>query len=201
MPRQLFKSRRDTVFNPYAFKYNLPQRYSKSENWTKIVVGRNPFNRLYSAWKDKSRTFRFENGTINWDKEFLKNCSIFIICIGGITWCDSHQSADCPSLVSKIKLLFQNSGKAIAETTWAWGTENMSDEERFRKLSETLKQHDKNFNAKVLGIDKYENGQVPYSRRFTWEALTKFIASSPVGNVKPQQQNHWQGSTGHNSSF
>ena len=68
MPRQLFKSRRDTVFNPYTFKNNLPKRYSKGENWTKIVVGRNPFDRLYSAWKDKSRTFRFENGTVNWDK-------------------------------------------------------------------------------------------------------------------------------------
>ena len=87
MPRQLFKSRRDTVFNPYTFKYNLPKRYSKSENWTKIVVGRNPFDRLYSAWKDKSRTFRFENGTINWEK-------------------------------------------AIAETTWSWGTANMTETAR-----------------------------------------------------------------------
>ena len=68
MPRQLFKSRSYTAFSPYTFKYNLPKRYSKSENWTKIVVGRNPFDRLHSAWKDKSRTFRFENGTINWDK-------------------------------------------------------------------------------------------------------------------------------------
>ena len=28
---------------------------------------RNPFSRLYSAWKDKSRTFRFVNGSIDWE--------------------------------------------------------------------------------------------------------------------------------------
>ena len=66
----------------------------------------------------------------------------------------------------------------------------MSEEERLRKLSEALKDHDYHYNAKALGIDKYENGQIPYSRRFTWEALTKFIASSPVGDEKPQQH-HW----------
>ena len=70
----------------------------------------------------------------------------------------------------------------------------MSEEERFRKLSEALKEHDNNINAKVLSIDKYENGQVPYSRRFTWKALTKCVASSPVGDETPQQH-HWQGST------
>ena len=32
-------------------------------NWTKILVGRHPFERLYSGWNDKSRTFRFPNGT------------------------------------------------------------------------------------------------------------------------------------------
>ena len=67
----------------------------------------------------------------------------------------------------------------------------MSEEERFRKLSDALKEHDYYFNAKVLGIEKYENGQVPYSRRFTWEALTKFVASSPVGDETPQQH-HWK---------
>ena len=66
----------------------------------------------------------------------------------------------------------------------------MSEEERLRKQSEALKDHDYHYNAKALGIDKYENGQIPYSRRFTWEALTKFIASSPVGDEKPQQH-HW----------
>ena len=37
-------------------------QYSKG-NWTKILVGRHPFERLYSAWNDKSRSFRFPNGT------------------------------------------------------------------------------------------------------------------------------------------
>ena len=35
---------------------------------TKIIAVWNPFDRLYSAWKDKSRTFWFENGKINWEK-------------------------------------------------------------------------------------------------------------------------------------
>ena len=68
VPRQLFDSRWGNALNPYTFKNNLPKRYSNVANFTKIVVGRNPFDRLLSAWKDKSRTFRFENGTVNWEK-------------------------------------------------------------------------------------------------------------------------------------
>ena len=33
----------------------------------KIVAVRDPLKRLYSAWHDKSRTFRFQNGSIDWD--------------------------------------------------------------------------------------------------------------------------------------
>ena len=68
VPRQLFDLRWGHALNPYTYKYHLPKRYSKGQNWTKIVVGRNPLERLLSAWKDKSRTFRFENGTVDWDK-------------------------------------------------------------------------------------------------------------------------------------
>ena len=68
VPRQLFDLRWGNALNPYTFKNNLPKRYSNVANFTKIVVGRNPFDRLLSAWKDKSRTFRFENGTVNWEK-------------------------------------------------------------------------------------------------------------------------------------
>ena len=67
-PRQLFNLRWKSTFNPYSFKHNLPKPFSNVANWTKIVVGRNPFDRLHSAWRDKSRTFRFENGTVNWGK-------------------------------------------------------------------------------------------------------------------------------------
>ena len=31
---------------------------------------RNPFTRLYSAWNDKSRTHRFQNGSIMSDEGF-----------------------------------------------------------------------------------------------------------------------------------
>ena len=68
VPRQLFDMRWGHALNPYTFKYKRPKRYSNVQNWTKIVVGRNPLDRLLSAWKDKSRTFRFENGTVNWEK-------------------------------------------------------------------------------------------------------------------------------------
>ena len=73
VPRQLFTLRDKNAFNPYTFKHSLPKRFSNVANWTKIVVSRNPFDRLYSAWKDKSRTFRFENGTVNWDKARVLN--------------------------------------------------------------------------------------------------------------------------------
>ena len=68
VPRQLFDLRWGHALNPYTYKYKLPKRFSKGKNWTKIVVGRNPLDRLLSAWKDKSRTFRFENGTVDWEK-------------------------------------------------------------------------------------------------------------------------------------
>ena len=41
----------------------------------KIIAVRDPLSRLYSAWKDKSRTFRFQNGSIDWEQ--IKN---------GTTW-------------------------------------------------------------------------------------------------------------------
>ena len=67
----------------------------------------------------------------------------------------------------------------------------MSEEERFKTVSEALAQHDDHFNATKFGIDKYEGGKVPFSRRFTWEALVKYIASSPVGDMI-QQEHHWR---------
>lgn len=33
----------------------------------KILAVRDPLNRLYSAWNDKSRTFRFQNGSVDWE--------------------------------------------------------------------------------------------------------------------------------------
>ena len=44
--------------------YNRQPKFKNVNNLTQIGVTRNPFSRLYSAWKDKSRTFRFKNGTI-----------------------------------------------------------------------------------------------------------------------------------------
>ena len=67
-PRDLFVQREQDGINPYRFKYQKPKRYANAEKWTKIAVVRNPFERLYSAWKDKSRTFRFQNGTVDWEK-------------------------------------------------------------------------------------------------------------------------------------
>ena len=67
----------------------------------------------------------------------------------------------------------------------------MTEEEKFETLSKALEKHDDHFDAKKWGIDKYEVDQVPFSRRFTWEALTNFVASSPVGDVT-LQQHHWR---------
>ena len=36
-----------------------------------------------------------------------------------------------------------------------------------------------------------KTGKVPYSRRFTWEALVKYIASSPIGD-ESVQDHHWK---------
>ena len=114
VPRQLFYMRKGDCFNPYSFQTKITETNSNFTDWTKITAVRNPFDRLYSAWKDKSRTFRFENGTINWEK-------------------------------------------AIAETTWAWGTEKMTEREKSKILKKALKQHDKQFDTKIFGIDQFED--------------------------------------------
>ena len=114
VPRQLFNMHTKDAFNPYQYINDRPEKFQNVENWTKIVAVRNPLTRLYSAWKDKSRTFRFENGTVDWEK-------------------------------------------AIAETTWAWGTENMKKQEKSKLLSKALKSHDAEFDPKLFGIDKFED--------------------------------------------
>ena len=94
VPRQLFELRWGNAFNPYTFKNNLPKRFSNGRNWTKIVVGRNPFDRLLSAWKDKSRTFRFENGTVDWNKARVLKSKTF-------------------SAIPKMIILFYNSERLL----------------------------------------------------------------------------------------
>ena len=38
-----------------------------------------------------------------------------------------------------------------------------------------------------------KTGDVPFSRRFTWDALTNYIASSPVGDDSDDlQDHHWK---------
>ena len=54
-------------YNPREVFSQVANRQTQFKNVTKltqIAVSRNPFARLYSAWKDKSRTFRFKNGTV-----------------------------------------------------------------------------------------------------------------------------------------
>ena len=118
VPRQLFHMRKEDSFNPYNYQTKITESNSKFINWTKITAVRNPMDRLYSAWKDKSRTFRFENGKVNWEK-------------------------------------------AIAETTWAWGTEKMTEREKSKILKNALKQHDIEFDPKRFGIDQFEESDYP----------------------------------------
>lgn len=37
------------------------------ETTNTILAVRDPMTRLYSAWQDKSRTFRFQNGSVDWE--------------------------------------------------------------------------------------------------------------------------------------
>ena len=121
VPRQLFQIRKEDSFNPYNYQTKITGTNPNFINWTKITAVRNPFDRLYSAWKDKSRTFRFENGKVNWDK-------------------------------------------AIAESTWAWGTEKMTEREKSKILKNALKSHDKEFDPKRFGINQFEESD--YSQSF-----------------------------------
>ena len=113
VPRQLFHMQREDASNPFQFKKTLLEKYWSKASVTKITAVRNPFDRLYSGWKDKSRTFRLENGKVDWEK-------------------------------------------AIAETTWAWGTENMNKKEQSGILKAALKSHDTEFDPKRFGIDRFE---------------------------------------------
>ena len=69
VPRDLFNK---FHINPYKFSSggNFNPLHGDITDWLKVLAVRNPWNRLYSAWKDKTRTFRFPNGTVNWDKAF-----------------------------------------------------------------------------------------------------------------------------------
>ena len=113
VPRQLFHMRKEDSFNPYDYNTKITETNSNFSDWTKITAVRNPLDRLYSAWKDKSRTFRYENGKVDWVK-------------------------------------------AMTETTWAWGTENLTEREQFKILKGALKQHDLEFDPKRFGIDQFE---------------------------------------------
>ena len=42
---------------------NAKEHQMIEKSWIKVANVRNPFTRLFSAWNDKSRTFRFSNGT------------------------------------------------------------------------------------------------------------------------------------------
>ena len=55
-------------YSPSSFMPNedfVHPALGKISEYSKILIGRNPFDRLYSAWNDKSRSFRFPNGTID----------------------------------------------------------------------------------------------------------------------------------------
>ena len=54
-------------YSPNSFHQNHHPALGNLDEFSKILVGRNPFDRLYSAWSDKSRTFRYQNGSINYD--------------------------------------------------------------------------------------------------------------------------------------
>jgi len=136
-------------YNPREiFAKGANRKFEDMTKLTQIEVARNPFARLYSAWKDKSRTFRFENCTVDWDK-------------------------------------------AAKETTWIWGTENRTETEKYKILKKALNSHDQAFNAKALGIKPFETSKVPFERRFTWEAMTQYIAQSAVGD-ESKHNAHWR---------
>ena len=54
-------------YSPRSFHQNQHPVLGNLNDFSKILIGRNPFDRLYSAWSDKSRTFRYENGSIDFD--------------------------------------------------------------------------------------------------------------------------------------
>ena len=54
-------------YDPNSFDQNHHPVLGNLEDYSKILIGRNPFDRLFSAWSDKSRAFRHENGSINFD--------------------------------------------------------------------------------------------------------------------------------------
>ena len=46
--------------------------------------------------------------------------------------------------------------KAAKETTWIWGTDHRTNQEKHEILKKALNSHDQAFNSKLLGIDKFE---------------------------------------------
>ena len=85
VPRDLFNK---FHINPYKFSSggNFNPLHGNITDWLKVLAVRNPWNRLYSAWKDKTRTFRFPNGTVDWNKAFRNAFLIGSVVIQSQWW-------------------------------------------------------------------------------------------------------------------
>ena len=143
------------------------------------MIGRHPFDRLYSGWNDKSRTFRFQNGTFD-----------FATAAKETTW-----------LWGRTNLTKTQQGKSsiidghgvFVETHIRLTYPIYPDSLNFCKdsiLKNKIIEDDKTYDPKKFGmIDKSENND--YRRRFSWNAFVDGIADSKLG-AENFHNHHWK---------
>ena len=83
---------------------------------------------------------------------------------------------------------------AAAGTTWLWGLKFNSTDERNEHIQKQVNMDDRVFAVYAKIMNKYQNGEVPYSQRFTWDAFTQYLADK--ANFDEEDNNHhWRTST------
>ena len=121
--------------------------------------------RLYSAWNDKSRTFRFQNGSVDW--ELVKRTTPW-------TWGienDKQAEKEMKDVLRHHDINFNPNNFGIGKF------EEMME----FKLSSKIVFEDSihcnflyySFHNEVSILIYLKTAPVPYSRRFTWEAFIK----------------------------
>ena len=133
------------------------------------MVGRHPFERLYSAWNDKSRTFRFPNGTYD----------LFTA------------AKDTTYLWGRSNLTKSEQGQSSKEFgVWRFRLSNSSwILLKDAILKKELRKNDVLFDPKKYGIQE-ESTNLDYRRKFSFSAFVNSIANSTLGRER-LHDHHW----------
>ena len=134
------------------------------------MVGRHPFERLYSAWNDKSRTFRFPNGT--YDLSTAAKETTYLWGRSNLTKTEQGQSS------KEFGFGYFHCSKSIS---WILLTDAI--------LKKELRKNDILFDPKEYGI-RENSTNLDYRRKFSFNAFVESIVNSTLGHER-LHNHHW----------